>query len=391
MADKYRNQLAHARRLLQAYRGTNPLHLYLAQAFKERKGFGNRDRKRYRALLYSFFRAGFAAGELSPEGQLMAGAALLRPPEAEALLRAWWEEHPAWALEGDDPEARLRRVPPQWGFCWRFPYAAQLGGSFSETVLRRRIWQRPALFVHVAPQHRAALESHWREQALPWKRLSVEGAYQLPTETAGEQVAPKKLAPRVWVQDIHSQMSVAQAWEALRGCWWDVCAGAGGKSLIAKALVPELRLWATDIRKGSIAQLTRRMRQTGHRAEEVAVRDLSRQRAPSHWPLFDGLLVDAPCSGSGTWARHPENLLHPYAAPESMARVQRAILEHALPSLKPGGRLLYITCSVFEPENEAIVGWLRRHKGLSLRRMEYLDRHPEADVLFVAELQKTAA
>ena len=95
---------------------------------------------------------------------------------------------------------------------------------------------------------------------------------------------------------------------------------------------------------------------------------------------------DAPCSGSGTWGRTPEQLyFFNEAQIISYAKLQANILQNVIPALKKGGHLLYITCSVFQAENEAIVKLIQEEQGLTLIKAELLKGYEEkGDTMFAA-------
>jgi 16S rRNA (cytosine967-C5)-methyltransferase len=107
--------------------------------------------------------------------------------------------------------------------------------------------------------------------------------------------------------------------------------------------------------------------------------------------LFDLIICDAPCTGSGTWSRTPEQLA--YFNPKKIdhyAMLQRSIVSNVLPHLKQDGRLVYITCSVFKKENEETVAFIREQFSMEIERMKLLKGYDQrADTLFVASFIKT--
>jgi 16S rRNA (cytosine967-C5)-methyltransferase len=134
----------------------------------------------------------------------------------------------------------------------------------------------------------------------------------------------------------------------------DFCAGAGGKTLALAAMMQNKgKLVATDVLKGRIDRSATRIRRAG--VNNVERRDIASERDPwvkRHAGGFDKVLVDAPCSGAGTWRRNPDAKwrLKPSDLDE-LADLQRRILESAARLVKPGGRLIYATCSLFQEEN----------------------------------------
>ena len=134
---------------------------------------------------------------------------------------------------------------------------------------------------------------------------------------------------------------------------WDACAAPGGKTLILAHRHPMAELLATDVNPRRLRNLSDRLRSAAPR-----VRTLQADAAalPEDQGLFDLILCDVPCSGTGTLAHNPE--LKSRLQPADLARQsvrQRAILTAALTRLAPGGRLLYSTCSLEPEENEQVV------------------------------------
>ncbi len=163
---------------------------------------------------------------------------------------------------------------------------------------------------------------------------------------------------RVDVQDEGSQLAslLVDAQPGMQVV--DLCAGGGGKTLaIAAAMGGKGQVFACDIDVRRLKNLGPRLKKAA--AHNVQVRTIERTRDP--W--LDSLagqahrvLVDAPCSGSGTWRRNPD--LKWRLTPEQLdgyADTQRQLLDMAAKLTRPGGRIVYVTCSVFKQENESVV------------------------------------
>ena len=140
----------------------------------------------------------------------------------------------------------------------------------------------------------------------------------------------------------------------------DFCAGAGGKTLaLAAAMENKGQVIACDVLPGRIERAAVRLRRAG--VHNVERRQLSSERDPwvrRHAAAFDRVLIDAPCTGSGTWRRNPDAKWR--LRPEDLAELnalQRRILDSAWRLVKPGGRLVYATCSLLPAENGAQVEW----------------------------------
>jgi len=157
------------------------------------------------------------------------------------------------------------------------------------------------------------------------------------------------------VQDEGSQM-VALLVDAQPGMRViDFCAGAGGKTLaIAAAMKNKGRILALDISEKRLTQLTPRLRRAGvDNVQLHIIESESDAYIKRHKQTADRVLVDAPCSGSGTWRRNPDlKWRFTQKDLEEVIAVQQSILQSALRLVKPGGRLVYATCSVLKEENE---------------------------------------
>jgi len=224
-------------------------------------------------------------------------------------------------------------------------------------------------------------------------------AIRIPAPAASERAAPIEVAPEFemgWfeVQDLGSQIAAATAGD-IRGLQvLDFCAGGGGKTLaLAAAMQNTGRLFAYD-------SDARRLTDSVRRAQRAGVSNLE-VRSPIHRDPLDGLagrmdlvFVDAPCTGSGVWRRHPDAKWR--LSPDQLARrmaEQDKVLAAASAFVKPGGRLIYVTCSLFAEENEDRVwNFLQsyadfRQDGPS-RRMT--PRTDATDGFFVASLSRSA-
>jgi len=195
-------------------------------------------------------------------------------------------------------------------------------------------------------------------------------AVRIPAPAASERAAPVEASPafeRGWfeVQDIGSQVAAACAGEIKGKQVLDFCAGGGGKTLaLAAAMGNTGQLYAYDAD-------ARRLTDTVRRSQRAGVRNLQVRSPIEKDPLrgldgkMDLVFVDAPCTGSGTWRRHPDAKwrLSPEQLERRMAE-QDAVLDGAAAFVKPGGRLVYVTCSLFAEENEdRVAAFLARTPG----------------------------
>jgi 16S rRNA (cytosine967-C5)-methyltransferase len=181
--------------------------------------------------------------------------------------------------------------------------------------------------------------------------LFAEGAFEVQDE--GSQIVCRLVAPR------RGEMVV------------DFCAGAGGKTLALGALMRSSgRLYAFDVSEGRLAKLKPRLARSGlsnvHPQRIARENDVRVKRLAGK---IDRVLVDAPCTGLGTLRRNPDLKWRqtPADVAELAAR-QGAILDSAARLVKPGGRLVYATCSILNEENGQVVEpFLGRHPDFALR------------------------
>jgi 16S rRNA (cytosine967-C5)-methyltransferase len=158
----------------------------------------------------------------------------------------------------------------------------------------------------------------------------------------------------------------------------DLCAGGGGKTLALAALMNNHgQIFATDTDTRRLAPIYDRLDRAGVRNVQVRspkgkgddpVADLEGKA--------DLVVVDAPCTGTGTWRRNPDAKwrVRPGAL-EQRQKDQAAVLDRAADLVKKGGRIAYITCSLLPPENDdAVDGFLARHPGFTLEAVEDVAR-----------------
>jgi 16S rRNA (cytosine967-C5)-methyltransferase len=135
----------------------------------------------------------------------------------------------------------------------------------------------------------------------------------------------------------------------------DACAAPGGKTGALLELAGDLQLTAVDIDRSRLAQVDDNLRRLGRSARLVTA-DLA---AASQWwdgSAFDAILLDAPCSGTGVIRRHPDiKLLRRATDIAPLAERQYAILVNCWRLLRPGGRLVYVTCSLLPEENSQVI------------------------------------
>lgn len=312
--------------------------------FKTRRYAGSKDRRAVRELVFRAVRrsAGLPA---SGRAAMLGIAPELFDGSPHGPARAGSDEQPAPA-----------GLVPQW-------LMAELSHLLTAEELPALVERAPLdLRANLLKASRDALLPEWPE-AVPTP-LSPWGL-RLPADT-GVTSDPAYLDGRAEVQDEGSQL-VALACEAGNADRIvDLCAGGGGKALALAAGAPDAEIIACDVSRQRLSQLP-------PRAERAGARITTRLLNPPHEATelsdlagtCDLVLVDAPCSGSGTWRRNPEGRwrLTPERL-ERLAALQARVLDLAAPLVKPGGLLVYAVCSVLAREGAGQgQAFLSRHSG----------------------------
>jgi 16S rRNA (cytosine967-C5)-methyltransferase len=165
---------------------------------------------------------------------------------------------------------------------------------------------------------------------------------------------PEFQAGEFEIQDFASQLVGLACAPRPGETWWDVCAGEGGKAMHLSDLMQNKGLlWVSDRSARRLAKLKERAGRAKVFNYRAAAWD-GGARLPTK-AKFDGILVDAPCSGVGTWQRNPHArwTTQPKDVNE-LAAVQQRLLDHAAPAIKPGGRLIYAVCTLTRAETTGV-------------------------------------
>lgn len=157
---------------------------------------------------------------------------------------------------------------------------------------------------------------------------------------------------------------------------FDACAGAGGKTLhLAAIMKGRGGVTAHDVNERRLMNFRPRLRRSGAQNVRLMKPDEFRRARPDLMGTFDAVLIDAPCTGTGTLRRNPGMVLTlEREMLERVVRLQREILENYAPLVKPGGVLFYATCSLLDQENrEQVAGFLERNSGWEIAPLNVPD------------------
>ncbi|QJD97160.1 RsmB/NOP family class I SAM-dependent RNA methyltransferase [Mucilaginibacter robiniae] len=380
------NQLKTFQRILQEYPANTPLSKFLPGFYRQNKQMGSTDRKVASRLIYNYFRLGKALLEIPDEERLIV-AEFLCSTQVNSFLQHF---KPEWAacigFDLNDKLAMVKGAYPAFELADVFPWLDQLSTGIDQDTFLKSFFVQPDLFIRVRKGQEQLVKAQLNQAKVPFKDEG-NNCLCLPNGTKLESLLPNQHSYEV--QDYSSQQTAQyfkpQQWES----WWDACAASGGKSLLLHELQPDLKLVVSDIRESILANLDERFRQAGLNRYQKKILDLTQN--PDfimHDYAFDGIILDAPCTGSGTWGRTPELItqFNDHRI-EFFQRLQQSIARNVVKYLKPGKPLIYITCSCFKAENEEAVDFLVNELGLELEDTQVLKGYERrADTMFVARL-----
>ncbi len=376
--------------VIASYDGNQPLHRYLASFFKSNPGFGSSDRKLYRRWIYAWFRLGKFATHLDFNKRVFVAYFLVNGLNDE--LSVFLNESSGFQLPLEDLTLRERTKLVHAAITSTdlggvFPFQSQLSMGMDRTMLAESMLRQPNVFIRIKRGFESKVQNELNSKNISIEKTDLENCWMLPAATNLQEL--KSFSNGYFeVQDYGSQ-AVANLVPAQQGeSWWDTCCGAGGKSLYLADKFPGIKLLCTDKRESILVNLKERVYRGKYRGLTSMVLDASIDTPPAI--QFNGVLVDAPCSGSGTWSRNPENLV--YFDESQLAhnsKTQSAILLNVSRTVSSGSFLVYMTCSVFALENEHVVSSFIQNSDYQLveQRMVFGYDHG-SDSLFIAVLRK---
>jgi 16S rRNA (cytosine967-C5)-methyltransferase len=248
------------------------------------------------------------------------------------------------------PEALAARAVPEW-------LAAEMDAIPAAWL--RSLQGDPTLWIRARSEFASSLPRALGDCSVPdWRSSLVPRPSTVFRYTGSRDlfVTEEFQQGRFEIQDLASQLVGVACAPHPGEIWWDACTGEGGKLLhLADLMQNKGLIWASD-------RSARRLQVLKKRAARAAVFNFRAvlwnggPRPPTK-TRFDGILVDAPCSGVGTWQRHPDARWTVAPADvRELAAVQRQLLDCAAGSLKPGGRLVYSVCTLTRSETTDLVG-----------------------------------
>jgi 16S rRNA (cytosine967-C5)-methyltransferase len=381
----FQHHIRHAITILQLYDGKIPFAAWLKDYFREQKKYGSRDRKQIAQICYSYFRMGNMR-KINPTENDIIESLFLCAENSHPILEPL---RPEWnALSGSDIAEKAKQLKIDLANFQIFPPAATLSTGMDAPAFNLSHLRQPLVFIRIRPGNKKMVLSKLEKAAVAFKLL---GEDCIAVSAAVPLNNLLMIDKEIIIQDYSSQCVgglislVKPAGNKVLNVW-DCCAASGGKSILAKDVLGNIKLTVSDIRESILQNLKKRFIIAGIGGYHAQVADLSKPLKTIQGAPFDLVIADVPCSGSGTWGRTPEQLcFFKEKTMQHYQQVQQKIISQVYPFIKQGGYLLYITCSVFAGENEDNVKYITMHTGLQLVKMELFKGYGlQADTLFAA-------
>ncbi len=352
-----------------ARRKAAPADRLISEYFKARRYAGSKDRRAIRELVYRAIRL---CGPVPKNGR---AAMLALGQEDPAILELFDSSDHGPAKIRDGEKFAKAGVAPGW----LIELLSQSGitGEAAEALLGRAPLD---IRVNSLKADRATIEL-----PEPSEQLASEQGLRFPFGTQVEQWQAYRDG-QIEVQDHGSQL-VCEALAAKPGdTVIDLCAGAGGKTLaLAAKLGNAASLVASDTDKRRLGNLAPRAARTGAEVDHIVLLDPGKEmEALAQWTAkADHVLVDAPCSGSGTWRRNPESRWRlDEAELTRLNELQDHVLDVGAQLVRPGGSMVFVTCSLLDAEGpHRIKAFLERHEGWTAKTPKLALGTPRGDGL----------
>jgi len=388
---RYHSHLNNAATILDLYQGREPFHYFIKGYFKAERKFGSKDRRQISHLCYSYFRMGKAMMDYGVHERIITGLFLGSgaPDEMLGFFRPDWNLPELLA----DLPAKLKLLKaefPTFDVADIFWFNEPLSKGLEPGIFSASHLIQPDLFLRVRP----GFEPIVHEQLSGHPGL-IEwiGSNTVRMQNSTKLDDLLVIDKQVVIQDLSSQTTstfLPPVTDEAQLSVWDCCAASGGKAIMTWDHYSHIDLTVSDKRETILANLEKRFNIAGITKYESFIMDLSSPEAFVPSGQFDLVIADVPCSGSGTWGRAPENLV--YFDPKKVSGyqlLQRTILSNIAATVKPGGFLLYITCSAFKKENEANAEFLETELAFTIEKSGIISGYKHhADTMFAALVRR---
>jgi 16S rRNA (cytosine967-C5)-methyltransferase len=384
-------QLRSFLRVFDNFPADKPLAKFLPEFFKRNKQMGSNDRRSVSRLLYNYFRLGRALANKSVEERLFLAEFLCTSVDNPFLHHFRSDLNQMIYL---NIEEKIKYASINEGLIIEqvFPFTNHLSEGIDKEAFLLSFFVQPDLFIRVNPKALSWVLKTLEDCSIDFS-LIAHNTVALPNGTNLNSLFSDSTFPvkPYEVQDLSSQRTAKYFKPNRFEHWWDACAASGGKSLLLFSEQSDIKLLVSDIRESVLDNLDERFIAAGLTTYQKKLIDLTKNADPEiHHYEFDGIILDAPCTGSGTWGRTPEMISQfEEFKIQGFQNLQKVIAANVIKYLKQDRPLIYITCSVFKEENEEIISWLQKKHGMQLEGYELIKGYEnKADTMFVARLIK---
>jgi 16S rRNA (cytosine967-C5)-methyltransferase len=369
-----------------------PLHHFLKKYFRLRKQMGSRDRKQAADWVYHYFRLRHAFNKADVKKALVLSH-FICDKEITSLLRYGLEGFPL--IKPEDVQKPIEdklKIISQFDHSFNseniFPFRGLLSGKIDENAFLNSFLYQPKVWIRIGGQYRKNVLDELNKTGIIYKEHK-SGAVGFSGKTKLEGLASWEKG-YFEIQDIASQHCCSLFQSIGNDNWWDACAASGGKSIALLDRIHSVKLTVSDIRPSILENLKERFEKINKKDVTIVLHDAASGKLIEQGKMFDAIIADVPCSGSGTWSRTPERLSSFNEAEIEKYRVlQEKMVSNALRQLEPGGLMYYFTCSVFKAENEELIEAILNTRKAELKQMEYWQFSNEGgDTMFAAILKK---
>ena len=393
---RFHSYLNTATFIIETYDGTTPLVHHLKHYFAQFKKHGSKDRKLISHLCYCYFRLGNALQQLTIAERIKVGLFLCNNEagvwtvlyDDELWLNNWknvLNERISF-VQQQLPECKLEEL---------FPWQDELSEGVDGTVFSLSHLIQPFLYLRIRPGFEKTVIQRLRDLDIPFQKITatslalangtkLDDVIRINTEAVVQDLSSQSIASFITPESV--QLNWQQQWKV-----WDCCTASGGKTILLYDLHKKVEFYLSDVRASMQHQLKQRLEAAQIHQWKFTTADLTQDNTPfGKHQNFDFIIADVPCTGSGTWARTPEQIQYFQTEMiEQYATTQKRIVTNVINSLNKGGYLLYITCSAFKKENEEVVAFIQQNTSLQLVKMELLKGYNhQADTMFGALLYK---
>lgn len=386
---RFHSYLQSAEKIIVSYKKGEPLNHHLKQFFATNKKYGSRDRKQISSLCYHYFRCAHLFSSSSKiETKILNSILLCNQSRHEILNQLAPDLNEKIELPLEDKflylEINHKNV---------FKFEKELSEEIDHKNFSDSSFNQSALFLRVRPGYLKKVLEKLKGSNVYFEHTEEDVIKCNSSVKINEILRVNK---EIVIQDLNSQ----RVFDFLKknkinkesGQYdvWDTCAASGGKSiLIYDILKGKVKLTASDIRENILANYNSRLQEAGININRKFTQNLTVASGLSKSDKFDLIICDVPCSGSGTWARTPEQY---FSFEKEMIfefeQKQKSIMKQVIPHLKENGLLFYITCSVFKSENEDTVKFIKSEYKINCIEQSYLKGYNDnADTMFVAVFQ----